>query len=232
MKRLLVIFAVLVLLAVIATVAGILLSERPEGTGSAAPTVLVWRVDGPDPRARPARAVQPDPELPRARASPTSTGASAPGSTTRGQGLAVYLQSTGFGFAKAEELRRQLAAYPDAGKFVECYFESVGEGTNGSLAYFLASACDQIHLAPIGGVNLLGLYASSPFFRGSFDKLHVEPEYFAVGEYKSAGETFTRNDYSEPAKEALGALFDGWYDLLVDGIAAGRDLDPGRGSAS
>ncbi len=227
MKRLLVIFAILVLLAVAATVAGIFLSDGPGGSlGS--PTVLVWRFSGPVPeRASPTLF-----DLSQAEHSPSIAslyrGFRAGLADPEVKGVAVYLQSTGLGFAKAEELRRQLGAYSDAGKFVQCYFESVGEGTNGSLAYYLASVCDQIHLAPVGSVNLLGLYSSSPFFRGSFDKLHVEPEYFAIGEYKSAGETFTRSDYSEPAKEALGALFDGWYDLLVDGIAAGRKLEPDR----
>jgi len=226
MKRLLVIFAVLVLLAVAATVVGILLSERPDGSGLGGPTVLVWKIDGPIPERS-----SPDLfNLTSAFRAPSLAnlyrGFRAGLDDSSVRGVAVYLQSSRIGFAKAEELRRQLAAYTDAGKFVECYFESVGEGTNGSLAYYLASACDQIHLAPIGGVNLLGLYTSSPFFRGSFDKLHVEPEAFAIGEYKSAGETYTRTDYSEPAKEALDALFDGWYDLLVEGIATGRDLQP------
>jgi len=228
MKRLLVIFSVLVLLAVIATVVGVLLSERPEGSRLGGSTVLVWRIDGPIPERAQPELFNLTPSFRAPSIANLYRGFRAGLGDSDVEGIAVYLQSTGFGFAKAEELRRQLSAFSDAGKFVECYFETVGEGTNGSLAYYLASVCDQIHLAPIGGVNLLGLYASSPFFRGSFDKLHVEPEYFAVGEYKSAGETFTRSDYSEPAKEALGALFDGWYDLLVDGIAAGRDLEPDR----
>jgi len=228
MKRLLVIFAVLVLLAVAATVAGILLSERPSGTGLGGPTVLVWRAQGQLPeRAQPDLFALPS-GIQRPSLASLYRGLRTGLDEPEVKGLAIYIQNAGFGFAKAEELRRQLAAYTAAGKFVECYFETVGEGTNGSLAYFLASACDHIHLAPIGSVNLLGLYSSAPFFRGALDKLQIEPQFFTSGEYKSAGESYTRKDFSEPAKEALSALFDGWYDLLVQGIAAGRDLEPER----
>ena len=58
--------------------------------------------------------------------------------------------------AKAQELRRQMLALRRAGKFVECYLETAGEGSNGTLEYYLASACDDITLAPAGDVNLLG----------------------------------------------------------------------------
>lgn len=224
MKRLLIIFLVLILLALAATVAGILLSEGGGG-GLGGATVLVWRVQGQIPeRARPDLFSLSSSLRPQSVAS-LYRGFRQGLDDPNVRGLAVYIRDTGFGFAKAEELRRQLQAFSDAGKFVECYFESVGEGTNGTLAYYLASPCDTIQMAPVGAVNLLGLYADSLFFRGTLDKLHVEPQYFTVGEYKSAGEQFTRTDHSGPAEEALSGLLDSWYQILLDGIAAGRGME-------
>ena len=49
MKRLLIVFAVLVTIAIAAAVAGILLSDREGGSSFLGPTVLVWRVQGPVP---------------------------------------------------------------------------------------------------------------------------------------------------------------------------------------
>lgn len=225
MKKLLLIFLVLVVLAVAATVAGILLSDGP-APSLGGPTVLVWRVEGPVPEQR-----QPDLLGFGAHAHTGSVedlyrGFRAARDDDSVRGLALYIRSTGFGLAKAQEFRRQLRTLSEAGKFVECYFETVGEGTNGTLGYYLATACDRIALAPAGTVNLLGLYADAPFFRGTLDKLRLEPDFLAVGEYKSAGEQFTRTEHSPAAREALEAVLDGEYRQIVGAVAQGRALPP------
>ncbi len=49
MKRLVIVFVILVLIALAAAVAGVLLSDREGGSSLLGPTVLVWRVQGPVP---------------------------------------------------------------------------------------------------------------------------------------------------------------------------------------
>ena len=137
-------------------------------------------------------------------------------------GLAIYLQDASFGLAKAQELRRQLAALRDAGKSVDCYLETAGEGSNGTLEYYLASACVTISLAPAGEINLLGLLADAPFLRGSLDKLKIEPSFLTAGAFKSAGEMFTESRHSPAALQALDALLDGFFGQLVRDLAASR----------
>ncbi len=225
MKKLLIVFAVLVLLAVTATVAAILLSKG-QGPRFGGSTVLVWRVQGPVPERSPA-------SLPFFAGSTPSVSVAnlyrafhAARSDSSVAGVALYIRTTGFGLAKAQEFRHQLRELSAAGKFVECYFETVGEGGNGTLGYYLATACDHIHMAPVGAVNLMGLYADSYFLRGTLDKLKVEPEFLTVGEYKSAGEQYTRTDHSPPARQALGTVLDGEYGQIVDAIAERRKLEP------
>lgn len=227
MKRLAVIFVLLVLVALAATVTGILLSSG-DGPALGGPTVLVWRVQGPIPEQR-----QPDILDLSSHAQTDSVAALYRGFRAARRdpsvaGLAVYLRDTGFGMAKAQEFRRQLRALSEAGKFVECYFETVGEGTNGTLGYYLATGCDRIHLAPVGSLNLLGLYADAVFLRGTLEKLKIEPEFLTVGEYKSAGEQFTRTEHSAPAREALDAVLDGEYRQIVEAIAEARNLPEGE----
>lgn len=137
-------------------------------------------------------------------------------------GVALYIQDAAFGLAKAQELRRQIAALAAAGKPVRCYLETAGEGGNGTLEYFLASACSSIALAPAGEISLLGLYADSAFLRGGLEKLKVEPSFLTAGEYKSAAESFTEVRHSPAAKVALDALLDGFFTQIVDGIAESR----------
>jgi protease-4 len=141
-------------------------------------------------------------------------------------GLAIYLEDASFGLAKAQELRRQLLELGKAGKPVTCYLETAGEGGNGTLEYFVASACGSISLAPAGEINLLGMNADSPFLRGSLDKLKIEPSFLTAGTFKSAAEIFTEERHSPPARAALEALLDGFFSTVVRDIAASRKLEP------
>ncbi|RPH57567.1 signal peptide peptidase SppA, partial [bacterium] len=226
MKKLVVIFVLLLAVAVLATVAGILLG-RGSGGGSAlgGPTVLVWHVAGPVleqsvPAFPFSGAIQADSlqELyPALRAAREDRSV---------RGLAVYIQDADFGLAKAQELRRQLIALRRAGKFVECYLETAGEGSNGTLPYYLATACERIHLAPLGDLNLLGLHLESRFLRGTLEKLKIRPEFNQVGRYKSAVETWTESEFTAPAEEAIAAVLDGYYTQIVAAIAEARKKTP------
>jgi len=118
MRRLAFIFFFLVGIAIAAAGTGILLSSIGRGFGSG-PTVLVWRVDRP---------------ILEQAAVPVLFGGGAAESMSvlypafraaradrQVKGIAVYIQSAEFGLGKAQELRSQLAALHQAGKFVECY---------------------------------------------------------------------------------------------------------------
>ncbi|MEO7972370.1 MAG: signal peptide peptidase SppA, partial [Thermoanaerobaculia bacterium] len=140
-------------------------------------------------------------------------------------GVAIHLRDADFGLAKAQEIRRQISELDRAGKPVRCYLETAGEGGNGTLEYYLASACSTVTLAPAGEINLLGLYADSPFLRGGLDKLRIEPSFLTAGEYKSAAEIFTEVRHSPAAKVALDALLDSFFTQIVDGIASARKSD-------
>lgn len=229
MKKLLLVFLVLALVAVAVTALALHLARGGIGgpaLGGAGQTVLVWRLGG-------GLVERGGPELfgLGAYAATDTMGEVYRGfrnarDDERVGGVALYIRSPGFGLAKAQEMRRQILAFRDTGRFVECYFESVGEASNGTLGYYLASACDGVHMAPAGEVNLLGLYADSLFFRQGLDRLEITPEFLSMGRFKSAGEPFTRSDWSPAAEEALGALLDGEMAQIVEGIARGRDLPP------
>ncbi len=220
MKKLLLIFVVLLGIAVAATLAGILLG-RKGGTASARPTILVWQVDGPvleqeAPRFPFAGDREPDSIAqlyPALRAARQDSGV---------KGLAVYIQNAELGLAKAQELRRQMMALRRAGKLVECYLESAGEGANGTLAYYLATACEQIHLAPSGDLNLLGLSYQTRLLRGTLDKLKIDPQFNRVGRYKSAVETYTQTQLTPEAQEAVAAVLDAYYAQIVSAVAEAR----------
>jgi protease-4 len=220
MKKLLLIFVILLGVAVLTTAGGILASRKGQAARDGA-TVLVWKLDGPVleqevPRLPFSNAAEPDSIAqlyPAFRAARLDSGV---------RGLAVYIQRAELGLAKAQELRRQMMALRRAGKFVECYMETAGEGSNGTLAYYLATACERIHLSPAGDVNLLGLSWETRLLRGTLDKLKIDPQFNRVGRYKSAVETYTQTRLSPEAQEAIAALLDGYFSQIVSAVAEAR----------
>jgi len=225
MKRLLVAFAVLFGIALLAAVAGIAMAGRSRSLGGGS-TVLVWRID------RPVVEQEVEPAFPLGgRAGADSMAELYPAfRAARGdasvRGLAVYVEGADMGLAKAQELRRQMRARHSAGKFVECYMDTVGEGVNGTLDYFLASACDHVQMSPAGNLNLLGIRVDSRFLRGTFDKLKIDPSFNHVGAYKSYAETYTQTQYSPAAALAMNTVLDSLYGQLVAAVAQARRLTP------
>jgi len=222
MKRLLVIFLLLLALAVLVAAVGILLSrgaatlpgekiltltlDRPVHDYLEAPSFSWIRRGSPQSMA----AVWAG--LARARNDPQVLG------------LSIYLRNARFGFGKAQELRSLMESFRRSDRFVNCFLETAGEGTNGTLAYFLVSACDHITLAPLGDVNLVGLFSDAYFLRGTLDKLKIETDFSHTGQYKSAAEQFTNTAHSPAAEEALSSVLDDLFDQIVTTIAEDRDL--------
>ena len=120
-------------------------------------------------------------------------------------------------FAVLDELRRALTAFRRSGKKVLAYLETPGNGE-----YYLATAADYVALTPNGYIGLVGLRSEMPFLRGTLDKIGVKAYYARVGDYKSAVEPLTEDEYTEPGKEAVNALMDDVFDKLVGDIARAR----------
>ncbi len=144
------------------------------------------------------------------------------------EGLYLELDDTSLGWAQGEELRAAIARFRAAGKWTVAWTASFGELGGGTGAYWLASACRQVYLAPPGDVGLTGLRVETPFIRGLLDRLGIVPQFGQRKEYKNAVNTYTETGYTKPHREALEALLDVLYGELVDGIATGRELTPDR----
>ena len=80
-------------------------------------------------------------------------------------------------------------------------------------------------MAPAGHLAVTGLAAETMFFKGALDKLGIEAQVSQAGQYKSAGEPFTRTSLSEPHREMMNSLLDDLYDQIVEGVASTRDTD-------
>ncbi|MBN2355921.1 signal peptide peptidase SppA [candidate division KSB1 bacterium] len=125
------------------------------------------------------------------------------------------------GMAKALELRDAILNFKTSGKFVYAFIEFGGE-----LDYLFASVADSIYMPVEGLLELNGFAIQDIFWPDTFDKLGIKFHVDQFEEYKSAGETYTRKNFSPYARESLRALVQQYYDALVSGIAHSRNLDP------
>jgi protease-4 len=133
------------------------------------------------------------------------------------RGVVVRVGADGVGWGQAVELARAFAGLRAAGKQLAVYAEHTGNA-----GAWLGGLADRFWMAPEGQLDLVGVRADSLFFRRVLERLGVRAQVLAAGEYKSAGEPFTRDSLSEPAREALAAVVDACWLQLVEGLAAGR----------
>lgn len=135
------------------------------------------------------------------------------------EAMVLHIGGVDWGWAKVAEVRAALARFRRAGKPVYAAFEG-GEEKE----YLLASSADRIAVEPLTTLELDGLTASAMYFKGTFDKLDIHPNFAHVGQYKSAAEGYTRTDMSDPARFALQSLVDDEFRELVDSVATARRL--------
>ncbi len=136
-------------------------------------------------------------------------------------GLYLEVGNVSTGWAGAQELRDAVAAFTASGKPCHAYGE-----TFDNKAYFLASACDNVYIAPAGLMLLNGFSVTTEYYAGTLEKLGVTSNFEHVGDFKSAVEPFERSGPSDAASIATDSMLDSLYAQLVDGIAAGRGMTP------
>jgi len=125
------------------------------------------------------------------------------------------------GFGQLEELRQAIGRVKAAGKKVYVHGEVMT-----TFPYALLCAGDHLSLAPESSLWLMGLYGEDLYIKGLLDKIGIEADMMHVGDYKSAGELFTRTGPSAEAAENINWIFDSYYDSLVGMIATSRDKTP------
>lgn len=115
--------------------------------------------------------------------------------------------------ATTSEIRNKLEEFRDStDKFVIAYSEVYSQN-----AYYLSSVADEIYLHPEGIMELKGLSYEGMFFKGSLEKLEVEPQIIRHGKFKSAIEPFILEKMSDENREQINRfLFSIWDNMKAD----------------
>lgn len=139
----------------------------------------------------------------------------------RVKGLLVQVRGVAAGPAVLSSLRDVLSEVRAAGKDVVCYLPLGADNKE----LYLASAARLVVVGPETTVAPLGFAATGRYVRRALERAGVEPEVFAKGMYKSAGEGLVRDTMSDAQREQLGAILEAFHDALVTALAQGRRVD-------
>ncbi len=134
-------------------------------------------------------------------------------------GVLLRIEDLAVGWGGVQEVRGALVALREAGKPCVAYAE-----TYSTTSYYLASACDEVALAPAGIGLVLGISSTTSYYKGTFDKLGIDPEFEHVGDFKTAVEPFERTEPSEAAQEATRALLDSLWGTWRAEVASSRGV--------
>lgn len=126
------------------------------------------------------------------------------------KGVILRLNPTMNGWATLQQLRNALIDFKQSGKFVYAYGETISQGS-----YYLATSADSIFLNPVGDIEFKGFATVLAFFKGTLDKLELEPEIFYAGKFKSATEPFRATQMSDENRQQITEFQkDFWSEFL------------------
>ncbi|HJN75370.1 MAG TPA: signal peptide peptidase SppA [Myxococcota bacterium] len=138
------------------------------------------------------------------------------------KGVVLQVSGIGWGWATLQEWHAGLLRVRGLGKLVVVFAPSPGNA-----GMYLATAADRIIVPPMGEVGVVGIGGRLRFIGPLLERLGLRFDVEAAGEYKSLGETFTREHPSAENREAISGLIDDLHEDLVGCLAKSRELDEG-----
>lgn len=131
--------------------------------------------------------------------------------------LMLHMEEFAADWTDQQELRQSLAVFRKSGKKVHCYMETASMG-----GYLVATACDEIILPPVGGVEIPGVRFSMSFYKDAMDKIGLKGDVVPLGDFKAAGEPLCRNRMSDANRKQWDKLADDYYEIAAETIAQSR----------
>ncbi|TSC26654.1 signal peptide peptidase SppA [Corallococcus sp. Z5C101001] len=137
------------------------------------------------------------------------------------EGILLEVEGLGVPDARREALRALLSDFQAAGKRVVSWAVMVDTD-----AYPVLAAADEVLLAPMGRVELVGYAAEATVLGEAFERVGIQAHFARRGDYKTAPELFTDGKVSDIQRQTLESFLDERYGALVAAIAADRGKTP------
>jgi protease IV len=130
------------------------------------------------------------------------------------KGMYIKLAPSPNGWATLQQVRLAVEDFKTSKKFVYAYGENIPQN-----AYFVASAADSIYVNPLGNIELKGFATVMAYFKGTLEKLDLQPEIFFAGKFKSATEPFRADRISDPNREQIEGFQKSMWDEYLSAAA-------------
>lgn len=137
-------------------------------------------------------------------------------------GLIARVQLPPAPIGAVQELREAIAAFSAVKPSV-----AWAETYPGTLSYYLATAFREIWMQPSGEAGMIGFASNAMFLRDALDKVGIEAQFVARGEYKSAADLFTEDGYTDANREAVTRMLESLQDQVWQAVAQSRQIDAG-----
>lgn len=136
------------------------------------------------------------------------------------KGIYIAINGNRNGWATSQQVRDAIKDFKTSGKFVYAYGELIGQSD-----YYIASVADSVFLNPVGDFELKGFATVLAFFKGTLDKLEVEPEIFYAGKFKSATEPFRAYEMSDANRQQIQEFQSDFWGEYVKAVAEHTKAD-------
>ena len=137
----------------------------------------------------------------------------------RVRAVSLYCGGLQTGWAKAQELRWAIRDFKQSGKPVKAFLEAAS-----MLDYYVATAADEIAIAPEAFLDVKGLRAEVSFYKGTLEKIGISAELERIGKYKSFAEPWSRSSMSKPFREVVNSVLDETFGQFLEAVASSRDM--------
>lgn len=141
-------------------------------------------------------------------------------SDPRIKGIIMRIYNLNTGFATIDDIGRLITSFKKTGKKTFAFIED-----GGIQEYYLASFADKVYQFKGGTLYLKGLASEAVFLKKTLSLLGVQAEFFHIGEYKTASNTFTEDKMTPAHRESFEKLLNDIYRSTLERIASNRNIN-------
>ena len=135
------------------------------------------------------------------------------------KGIFIECIGSTLGVASYHEIHDAINDFKKSGKWVYAYGDNYTLGD-----YYIASVSDSLFLNPVGNAQIMGLSATTIFYKGLMDKIGIEAQIVKVGTYKSAVEPFILTEMSDASREQQEKYIGNIWSEISSQIAKSRNV--------
>jgi protease-4 len=135
------------------------------------------------------------------------------------KGIYLELFNIPASIASVEEIRNALIDFKKSGKFIIAYADMFLQKS-----YYLASVADKVYMNPEGTFLFYGSSSEVMFFKGTFEKLGLEPQVIRHGKFKGAVEPFMYDKLSDENRLQISKYISSIWGHTLTGISEQRKI--------